>query len=332
MNTKIFSAKELLRGSGISVLDAARFVRNILDAKVGGAHGSAANVQFVLKVIECGLRGVRNTEMGFEKGFRAYVEAKAHLRKESLRDIRWVGERLMRFRPELKGRNFSEFTVAECEEWLEKAFSTPSQFNKARTMLHGLFEFALRRGWADCNPTKRIERKKVVEREIEPLKLEQVRRLIETARREGDGGCYAAAAMLAYAGIRPREVRRLQWRDVDLEEGAITVRSVCSKTGGVRQVEILPVLRRILSGGRGVGAICPRGWDRRWRRIRDTSGFRGHWVQDVLRHTYASYHAKRYGNLARLQLCMGHGSLLLLRSRYVNMRGISLASSAGFFN
>lgn len=91
MNTKIFSAKELLRGSGISVLDAARFVRNILDAKAGGSHGSAGNVQFVLKVIECGLRGVRNTEMGFEKGFRAYVEAKAHLRKESLRDIRWVG-------------------------------------------------------------------------------------------------------------------------------------------------------------------------------------------------------------------------------------------------
>ena len=121
MNTKIFSAKELLRGSGISVLDAARFVRNILDAKAGGAGGSAGNVQFVLKVIECGLRGVRNTEMGFEKGFRAYVDAKAHLRKESLRDIRWVGERLMRFRPELKGHNFSEFTVAECEEWLEKA-------------------------------------------------------------------------------------------------------------------------------------------------------------------------------------------------------------------
>lgn len=147
---------------------------------------------------------------------------------------------------------------------------------------------------------------------------------------EGD----AAAALLVYAGIRPREVRRLTWRDIDTEEKTITVRSQCSKTGGVRQVEIPHVLDRLLmahSRELKEGKICPTNWQRRWRKIRDNSGFRGCWVCDVLRHTYASFHAKRCADLPRLQLNMGHRDLSLLRSRYVNMHGISRADAKRFF-
>ena len=201
-------------------------------------------------------------------------------------------------------------------------------------MLHGLFEFALRREWCDKNPIKRIECRKVVEKEIQPLKLAETRRLIKTAQRESPN-CAVAAALLIYAGIRPREVRRLTWRDIDTEEHTITVRSQCSKTGGVRQVEIPPVLNRFLithSRELKEEKICPTDWQRRWRKIRDNSGFRGRWVQDVLRHTYASFHAKNYADLSRLQLNMGHRDQSLLRSRYINMRGISRIEAKSFFN
>lgn len=131
-----------------------------------------------------------------------------------------------------------------------------------------------------------------------------------------------------------REVRRLTWRDIDIEEKTITVRSQCSKTGGVRQVEIPPVLNRLLithSRELKEEKICPIDWQRRWRKIRDNSGFRGRWVQDVLRHTYASFHAKNYADLPRLQLNMGHRDLSLLRSRYVNMSNITKADAKCFF-
>lgn len=199
-------------------------------------------------------------------------------------------------------------------------------------MLHGLFEFALRREWCDKNPIKRIERKKVVEKEIQPLKLAETKRLIKTAQNESPK--YAVvAALLVYTGIRPREVRRLTWRDIDTEEKTITIRSQCSKTGGVRQVEIPPVLNRLLitHKSENTSHICPTDWQRRWRKIRDNSGFRGRWVQDVLCHTYASFHAKNYADLPRLQLNMGHRDLSLLRSRYVNMHGISRAEAKCFF-
>ena len=358
MDTILNSAKKVLRRTKVSALDSTRFVRNILDAKP--SDSKLTDAQFVLKVIEIGLRHMRTKEMLLADGFALYLKSKQHLRPDSVRDIRCIGNRLLRTKPEFGGRNFSELSVSECEEWLNAAFHTDSQFkrsaneispqvkdpkgetahkvsasqfNKARAMLHGLFEFALRREWCDKNPIKRIERKKVIEREIQPLKLSETKRLIKTAQRESPE--YAiVAALLVYTGIRPREVRRLTWRDIDTEEKTITVRSQCSKTGGVRQVEIPPVLNRILITHKSQNSshICPTDWQRRWRKIRDNSGFRGRWVQDVLRHTYASFHAKNYADLPRLQLNMGHRDLSLLRSRYVNMHGISRAEAKSFFN
>ncbi len=331
MNTDYISAKRILTGTDVSVLDAARIAKNILDAKP--KNFVLTDLQFCAKVIEVGLRHMRTKEMPLADGFALYLKSKQHLRPDSIRDIRCIGNRLLRTNPELGKRNFSEFSVSECEEWLNAAFHTNPQFNKARTMLHGLFEFALRREWCDKNPIKRIERKKVVEKEIQPLKLSETKRLIKTAQNESPE--YAiVAALLVYTGIRPREVRRLTWRDIDTEEKTITVRSQCSKTGGVRQVEIPPVLNRLLITHKSQNSshICPTDWQRRWRKIRDNSGFRGRWVQDVLRHTYASFHAKNYADLPRLQLNMGHRDQSLLRSRYVNMHGISRAEAKSFFN
>lgn len=332
MTNELISANTLLEDKGISVLDAARLICNVLDYLP--KNSTLTPIQFCSKIIETGKQHIHISEMSVSEGFALYLEYKRHLRKDSFNDIRYLGNRLLRTNPEFGGRNFSELSVSECEEWLNAAFHTDSQFNKARAMLHGLFEFALRREWCDKNPIKRIERKKVVEKEIQPLKLSETKQLIKTAKRESP--VYAVvAALLVYAGIRPREVRRLTWRDIDTEEKTITVRSQCSKTGGVRQVEIPPVLNRLLiahSRELKEEKICPPNWQRSWRKIRDNSGFRGRWVQDVLRHTYASFHAKNYADLPRLQLNMGHRDLSLLRSRYVNMHGISRAEAKSFFN
>ncbi len=332
MDTTLNSISDVLGGAGVSALDCARFIRNILDSKPVASN--LTDAQFIANVISTGLRNVRSKEMSVAEGFAIYYQSKQHLRHDSIRDIRCIGNRLLRMNPELGICNFSAITVSECEQYIIKAFTTPSLFNKARAMLHALFEFAIRRDWCECNPVKKIERRKVIEKEILPLKLADVKRLIKNARKEGTQFA-VTAAILIYTGIRPREVRHLTWRDIDTDENVITVRSQCSKTGGVRQVEIPPALHRLLLASCPESAeerICPSGWVRRWRRIRDTSGFRKAWVCDILRHTYASFHAKRYSDLPRLQLNMGHADLALLRSRYVNMHGIAGTEAKCFFN
>ena len=323
--------KGMLGGAKVSAFDSIRFVKNILDAKP--KDSKLTDAQFILKVIEVGLRNIRNTEKSFEDGFKIYLESKQHLRPDSIRDIRCIGNRLIRTNPELARRNFSELSASICDEWINSAFTTAPQQNKARAMLHALFNFAIRRDWRDNNPIDKIERRRIIEKQITPLTLAQIRRLLKTATTYNNGKFTTAAALLVYAGIRPREVRRLTWRDIDTEENTITVRPHCSKTGGTRQVEIPPALNRLLitNKSENTSHICPPNWQHHWRKIRDSSGFRGRWTQDVLRHTYASFHAKHYANLPRLQLNMGHRDLALLRSRYINMRGISKQEARKFF-
>ena len=328
MNKEIISALELLKGTGVSVVDACRLIRNILDSKT--AEFNLTNVQYCAKVVAVGMRSVRSKEMSFEDGFAFYYKSKSHLRPDSLRDIRSIGKRLIRFNPKFAKLNFSELTLAMCEDWLTKTFTTPSQFNKARTMLHGLFQFAIRKEWCDKNPIKLIARKKVIEKEIRPLSIDEINKLIETAKKHK--GCLAPVSLLIFAGIRPREVRRLKWNDINLSESYIKVRSQCSKTGGVRHVEVCNKLKHLLSKSTPESEkICPSNWSRRWQNIRNTSGFKGKWQQDVLRHTYASYHAKHFQDLSRLQLNMGHQNQSLLRSRYINMNELKSADSKYFF-
>lgn len=321
-------ATTLLSERGVTLLDAARLIRNALDSF--SKESGLTPVQFCAKVISTGLRHIRNEEMPIKDGFLLYLETKRDLRPDSLKDIRYLGNRLINSNTKLGGAYFSELKVADCEQYLSSTFKTPSQFNKARTMLYGLFEFALKREWCDKNPIKLIEKQKVIEKEIIPLSNAQTESLLKNAKKRN---CLPAVGLLLFAGIRPREVRRLKWKDIDLEEGFITVRSQCSKTGGVRHVEIMPALKRILARYKreDKSAICPPDWNRKWKNIREESGFKGTWVQDVLRHTYASYFAKRYRDLPRLQLNMGHRDLSLLRSRYVNMVGIKKSDAKAFF-
>lgn len=344
MKNEIISANTLLEGTGISILDAARLIRNVLDVMPKDSNSTLSPLQFCSKIIETGKRHIRVAEMSIADGFALYLETKQHLRPESFSDIRYLGNRLLTCKSEFAARNFSELTLAACETWLGDEFDTPSQFNKARTMLHGLFEFALRREWCDKNVVKLIQKRKVIEKEIKPLTLTETKKLLKTSQLPKYRDCSASVGLLLFAGIRPREVRRLEWRDIDLEENSITIRSQCSKTGGVRQVEICPALKNWLIHSKKQNAqfaegspqeeqkICPENFSRKWKTIRDSSGFKGIWVQDVLRHTYASHHAKRFKDLPRLQLNMGHRDQSLLRARYVNMSGITTADARAFFN
>ena len=84
MNTILNSAQEVLGSAAVSVVDSARFVRNILDAKP--SDSKLTDAQFVLKVIDVGLRHIRTNEMSLADGCALYLKIKQHLRPDSIRD------------------------------------------------------------------------------------------------------------------------------------------------------------------------------------------------------------------------------------------------------
>jgi integrase len=92
--------------------------------------------------------------------------------------------------------------------------------------LHGIYEFAIRRGWATTNPVKQAERpRKADAREVRFLSMPEVEALLRAVSDDELGRVervlYLAAAT---TGMRQGELIALRWRDVDWLAKRIRVR------------------------------------------------------------------------------------------------------------
>ena len=262
----------------------------------------------------------------------ACLEAKAGRRPRTRAEFRSVCARLRREAPELMEAPLGLVTTEMCREALLRVPTSDRQRLKMRTILHAVMAYAGRRGWCSGNPLAGLDLPPVREAEVEPLDWEALRRLLRLARRAEHRPCMPPLGLMLWAGIRPAEVCRLGWCHLDWEERVVVLRPLHAKTGGCRHVTIHPVLAAWLKefGLRDEGAICPPNWPRRWKRLREEA-LGARWQQDVLRHTFASYHVKRWHDFARLQAEMGHRSADLLRSRYLSMRGVTAQRAAVFW-
>ena len=84
--------------------------------------------------------------------------------------------------------------------------------------------------------------------------------------------------MMLYAGIRPHEVARLTWAQVDFRDRAIYILPRHSKTGGARRVTIHKPLMRIQQRHNERThdkKICPANWLHHWQELRRSAGWRG---------------------------------------------------------
>lgn len=328
-NQKEYLAAEmLLKGSGLNMLDAASLAVELLSL-----CGGSRSMRRARKAIFLGAEELRKGErtVSFSAAVEEMLKAKRNLRPTTLRDIRYFTGALMRRCPELKGFPVRKLTPEHCAHFLEAAFTSHRQRYKGRAVMSGVLSFSLRRGWCGENPVARVDSPSFRERTIAILAPEEIGSLRTVVEAPEFRDCAPAVWVMLYAGIRPGEVVRLHWRDVDLEERVISVRSRTSKTGGIRHVTIHAVLWRLLAGygaGGPVELLCPPNWPVRWRLLRKKAGWGlhnrfGEWSADALRHTYASYHAKWFRDFSLLQLEMGHRSSSLLRERYLNMEGVS---------
>ncbi len=345
MQSKEQAALGVLLSTGIDILEAALVAKAAMEAgvvrsKQKGARSDEAEfraseatslraLKRCKKIIALGAEALRQQErtVTFEKAVEAALEARKDRRTRTVYDFRYFTRRFMKRCPGLARRRVRAMTPQECAEYIEQAFDTPRQRQKARLILSGVFGTAVKKGWCDSNPVARVEAPRVVEQMVPILSPQEIEQITSTAETYQGGSCAAAVGMMLYAGIRPHEVARLYWEQVDLQERAIYILPRHSKTGGARRVTIHKPLLRILRAHRraDVEMICPANWLHHWRELRRAAGWDSpahRWPQDALRHTFASYHLSHFRSFAELQLEIGHRDATLLRTRYVDQRGV----------
>ncbi len=328
---------QLLEGLPLTGTDAARLVLEVTEEmpellKIA-TQGRARLMQALRAVMREGIAASRARERTVTFAHAAEESMKrreaAGRRPTTLRDLRHFIRRLLRVQG-LADRPLRSISTAECRSVLDKAFSSSQHsFRKGRAILHSIFSYGSKQGWCDSNPVTAIDIPSIEENEIAPLTLEECRRLVHVAQTPTFRDCLPAVGLMLFAGVRPGEVARLRWADVHCEEGMLSISARHSKTGGARRVELCPPLKRMLRKQRPsepdkrMFPLCPPRWPKRWLRLRQTAGLTSHrqrWIPDVLRHTFASYHAFTHKNLPALQLQLGHRDARLLLTRYLNLR------------
>ena len=313
-----YAALEVLRSIKMNTLAAAYLVREL-------ARISRHTERRARRCLELGEIALRENEQTvcFATAVEAALEARRDRRARTLSDFRYICKRLMARCPGLASRRIRSLRPADCAQYLLQAFDTPRQRLKAHAILSGVFRTAQQRGWCSTNPMYNVEKPRISEKPIRILSREEIEQLISAANDYRGGICLPAVGLMLYAGLRPHEVARLRWADINLIHKSICIQPQHSKTGGARRVSIHPPLLSILSrtAQSPQSSICPRNWLHHWRELHRTGGF-SPWQPDVLRHTFATHHLATFRSYAELQLEMGHRSAELLRTRYVAMEGI----------
>ena len=204
----------------------------------------------------------------------------------------------------------AEVTTENIEHWLAQ-FPLPYSRQTWLNRISTLFSFAVRRGHCDKNPCDRVERITIDRKPPKILTPDEAEILLAATPMI----CRPYLILGMFAGVRPDELMRLSWDDVDLETATVRVDG---KTRRRRIVPLEPKAVALLAAcPLRRGSIAPSvGVVRSFKRAaRAILGWTA-WHKDVLRHTAASYALALHRDAARVALALGNSEKILM-SHYI---------------
>jgi integrase len=220
--------------------------------------------------------------------------------------------RLGQFSTSFGNRLVSEIQAHEIDRWLRDLDVSPVTRNNSRRVLRTAFSFAKARNYCVDNPAAKTAKAKEVEGTVGILTVAETARLLEVA----DAELVPFIAIGAFAGLRRAELERLDWSEVDLESGLITVQAVKAKSARRRFVKIRENLLKWLAPyAAHRGMVTPGNCRKMLEATRAAAGIK-HWPSNALRHSFASYHLAHFKDAAALALELGHTDAGLVFQHY----------------
>ena len=230
---------------------------------------------------------------------------KIGLRKRSLTDL---STSLGNFCSKVEVDVMDKIKTAHIETFLDSRKIGPKRFNVIRGNIINFFNWALSSSFVNSNPALSVKRAIEDDAPIKVLKPEQANELLSTAIKI-DARTIPYFTLGLFCGIRPAEAMALSWSDINFERRTVHVSPNKSKTRQNRYVSLPDnAINWLKLGGELPCSFLPC----RFKRfIRPRLSFK--WSQDVMRHSFASYHLALHKNEASTCYEMGDNSTTLFK-------------------
>ena len=233
------------------------------------------------------------------------------------RDLR---NRLKRLAEAMPDKKIATVSTADLDDFLNTLGVAAGTKNTFRRDIRTLWSFAEKRKWADAKVAKVTGKARGSFTAPEIFAPEEAAELLSHSTDD----VLAFHALGLFAGLRVAEIHRLDWRDIDMEGGWITVSAGKSKTGSRRLVPILDSLRAWIEPvAKRSGEIIKSDFRKRQELARNRAGFTPEiegertnrklraWPQNGLRHSFVSYRLAATSNAAATALECGHSQEVL---------------------
>ena len=269
------------------------------------------------------------------------AQAKADRRRDlTVIDLR---HRLGYFADAFGDRRPGEIGLSELEQWANNPVLSPRSRRHNLTKASQLYRYAIKHDWCIENPIPKLTRPKVEQAEPHILEVEECARLLSLAEQFN---LTAFVVLGTFAGIRPDELRKLDWSKVKLAEKLVRLDARVTKIGLRRIVELPDVaLSWLLPAAKKSGLIigAKSSFKKRWKKLRRAAGYGvpgsetdkekaaglklREWGNDSMRHTAASCWCAHSGDYPKTAAMLGH-SLDVLHRHY---RGLVTPADAERF-
>ena len=226
-----------------------------------------------------------------------------NLRPGTLNDLR---HRWGKFADTFGTRKLNEITGEELTAWLIKQAADPVNRHNYRRKVGSLYRLAVKRKWTPENIVEQTERPEMAETGVGILSVKQITELLEHAN---DYGLLPFAVLGLFGGVRPDELKKLDWSAVNMTRRQVVIGPEIAKT---KQQRILPLndtaVAWLATCAKKSGRItAPENFRKKFDAWRKAAGIRSKdWPKDCIRHSFGTYHYAANGDPVKTAGLMGH--------------------------
>lgn len=187
-------------------------------------------------------------------------------------------------------RNVHEVLPDQIKALIHRDGTSPVYRDNLRRAMSGFFNWCTDHGHCKESPLAKVKPIKSERDEPAVLPLAGVRKLLLNAAKYKDGVMLPYVAISLFAGVRPKELARLIWDDLDLNQKQITISGKAAK---LRQRRIVDLSPNLIAWLRPMAVarrpFVGKNWRRDFDKVKELAGFTS-WTIDIMRHTAISHH------------------------------------------